>query len=107
MVGQQDWQAVRDRKAVQVRARDAEGDNDEINEPEIEARHFNFYYGDFNALADITMIVPKNQITALIGPSGSGKSTLLRAMNRMHDRTPGAHSDGALLLEGQDINAFT
>src|SRR5579859_3668005 len=80
-------------------------DHAAAQEPEIEARGFNFYYGGFRALADINMVAPRHQITALIGPSGSGKSTLLRAMNRMHDRTPGAHADGQLLLQGQDINA--
>ncbi|MEI7772759.1 MAG: phosphate ABC transporter ATP-binding protein PstB [Chloroflexales bacterium] len=73
----------------------------------IEARDFSFYYGDFRALEHITMDAPRHQITALIGPSGAGKSTLLRAMNRMHDETPGMSSEGALLLEGQDIYAFT
>ncbi|MEI7644922.1 MAG: phosphate ABC transporter ATP-binding protein PstB [Chloroflexales bacterium] len=72
----------------------------------IEARDFNFYYGGFRALEHITMAAPRHQITALIGPSGTGKSTLLRAMNRMHDETPGTSCEGALMLEGQDINAF-
>ena len=73
---------------------------------QLEARHFNFFYGSFKALDDITMAVERHQITALIGPSGCGKSTLLRAINRMHDRTPGAHADGELLLDGADINAM-
>lgn len=72
----------------------------------IEARAFNFFYGDFKALDAISMVAPRNEITALIGPSGCGKSTLLRAINRMHDRTPGAHVDGMLLLNSEDINAF-
>jgi phosphate transport system ATP-binding protein len=72
---------------------------------EIEARHFNFYYGSFKALNDVSIMAPRHQITALIGPSGCGKSTLLRAINRMHDRTPGARTEGELLLDGQDINA--
>jgi phosphate transport system ATP-binding protein len=72
----------------------------------IEARDFNFYYGDFRALEQINMVAPRRQISALIGPSGTGKSTLLRAMNRMHDDTPGVRSEGGLLLEGEDINAF-
>jgi phosphate transport system ATP-binding protein len=73
----------------------------------IEARDFNFYYGHFQALERITMGALRHQITALIGPSGTGKSTLLRAMNRMHDDTPGVSCAGALLLEGADINAFS
>ncbi|NNJ13714.1 phosphate ABC transporter ATP-binding protein [Chloroflexales bacterium ZM16-3] len=72
----------------------------------IEARDFNFYYGDFRALEHISMVAPRHQITALIGPSGAGKSTLLRAMNRMHDETPGTSSEGDLLLDGEDINGI-
>ena len=73
----------------------------------IDVRNFNFYYGSFRALDDITMSAPMHQITALIGPSGSGKSTLLRAMNRMHDRTPGARAEGQMLLGNDDVNSFT
>ncbi|KPV52278.1 phosphate ABC transporter ATP-binding protein [Kouleothrix aurantiaca] len=74
---------------------------------DVEARDFNFYYSSFRALDKISIAAPKHQITALIGPSGCGKSTLLRAMNRMHDRTPGARSEGSLLLQGQDINTMS
>lgn len=77
-----------------------------IAEPKIRADNFNFFYGDFKALDHIEMRAQRRQITALIGPSGCGKSTLLRAMNRMHDRTPSARAEGALLLDEQDINAF-
>ncbi len=69
----------------------------------IEAVNFSFYYGNFQALRDVTMAIPSNQVTALIGPSGCGKSTLLRAMNRMHDRTPGTRGSGKLLLDGTNI----
>jgi phosphate transport system ATP-binding protein len=69
----------------------------------IEAVDFNFYYGKFQALRGITMQIPQFQVTALIGPSGCGKSTFLRAMNRMHDRTPGAHGEGKLLIDGENV----
>jgi phosphate transport system ATP-binding protein len=69
----------------------------------IEAAGFNFFYGAFQALRGISMAIPQFQVTALIGPSGCGKSTLLRAINRMHDRTPGARGDGKLLLDGANI----
>ena len=72
----------------------------------IDVRNFNFYYGDFKALDNIAMKAPRNEITALIGSSGSGKSTLLRAMNRMHDRTPGTRGEGELLLRGENILAM-
>jgi phosphate transport system ATP-binding protein len=73
----------------------------------LEARHFNFYYGAFQALQDISLTMPEHRITAIIGPSGCGKSTLLRAINRMHDQTPGARGEGYLLLDGQNIYAVT
>jgi phosphate transport system ATP-binding protein len=75
--------------------------------PVIEARHFSFYYGAFKALNDINLAIPRNRVTALIGPSGCGKTTFLRAINRMHDQTPGAASTGELLLDGQNVNAMT
>jgi phosphate transport system ATP-binding protein len=77
--------------------------------PELEASHFNFFYsgGAFRALNDINLAVPQHKITALIGPSGCGKSTFLRAINRMHDLTPGAYGEGQLLFKGQDINAVS
>ena len=69
----------------------------------LEAKHFNFYYGAFQALDDITLAMRERSITAIIGPSGCGKSTLLRAINRMHDATPGARGQGELLIDGQNI----
>jgi len=69
----------------------------------LEAKHFNFYYGAFQALDDISLAMRERSITAIIGPSGCGKSTLLRAINRMHDQTPGARGQGELLIDGQNI----
>ena len=51
----------------------------------IDVQHFNFYYGDFQALIDLNLSIFKHDITALIGPSGCGKSTFLRCLNRMND----------------------
>jgi len=47
--------------------------------------NLNLYYGDKRALTDVSMRIPKGQVTAFIGPSGCGKSTLLRCLNRMND----------------------
>ena len=55
------------------------------------------------AVRDCTFDVTKNKVTSLIGPSGSGKTTLLRALNRLHDLTPGAKVSGRISLEGTDI----
>ncbi|HNP73129.1 MAG TPA: phosphate ABC transporter ATP-binding protein PstB [Kouleothrix sp.] len=73
----------------------------------LEARQFNFYYGAFQALRDVSLSMRERSITAIIGPSGCGKSTFLRAINRMHDATPGARGDGQLLLDGQNIYSAT
>ena len=62
-----------------------------------------FYYGDFRALEGVSLDFYPNQVTALIGPSGCGKSTLLRCLNRMNDLIPYSHTEGKVLLDGQDI----
>jgi len=69
----------------------------------IEVRDFNFFYGDFQALAGLNLPIREKQITALIGPSGCGKSTFLRALNRMNDTIRGAHAQGEVLLDGKNI----
>jgi phosphate transport system ATP-binding protein len=67
--------------------------------------NLNVYYGSFLALKNAALNVATNQVTALIGPSGCGKSTFLRALNRMHDLTPGARVTGSVMLDGDDIYA--
>ncbi|MCK6628649.1 MAG: phosphate ABC transporter ATP-binding protein PstB [Anaerolineae bacterium] len=69
----------------------------------IEVESLNFFYGQKQALRDITLPIRKYQITALIGPSGCGKSTFLRCLNRMNDTIPGARAEGKILLDGQNI----
>jgi phosphate transport system ATP-binding protein len=71
--------------------------------PAIEIRNFSFFYNTFQALDGISLQLSERRITALIGASGCGKSTLLRAINRMHDNTPGARGAGELLFDGEDI----
>jgi phosphate transport system ATP-binding protein len=63
------------------------------------------YYGSFRAVRDISLQVPKHQITAIIGPSGCGKSTLLRSFNRMNDLVDSARIDGRILYHGVDLYA--
>jgi len=55
------------------------------------------------AVDDVTMSIPANRVTALIGPSGAGKTTLLRAMNRLHDATRGAKVTGSIRHDGADL----
>ena len=65
----------------------------------------NVYYGSFQAIKHASLRVHENSVTALIGPSGCGKSTFIRALNRMHDLTPGVTVDGKVTLDGEDIYA--
>jgi phosphate transport system ATP-binding protein len=69
----------------------------------LEMLEFSAYYGNFQALKNISMIIPENKITALIGPSGCGKSTLLRSFNRMNDLIQGSRIEGQVLLNGKNI----
>ena len=69
----------------------------------IEVEHLNIYYGDFKAVDDVTMSIPPNRVTALIGSSGCGKSTFLRSLNRMHELISGAQLAGEVLLDGADL----
>lgn len=69
----------------------------------LEAKNVNFYYGDFQALKNISMSVNPNEVVAFIGPSGCGKSTLLRLFNRMNDLVHGTRLDGEILLDGKNI----
>ncbi|QDU37154.1 Phosphate import ATP-binding protein PstB 3 [Maioricimonas rarisocia] len=71
----------------------------------IETSGLDFYYGDQQALFDISMTIPERAVTALIGPSGCGKSTFLRTLNRMNDIIEGTRLTGQVLLEGIDIYA--
>jgi phosphate transport system ATP-binding protein len=66
-------------------------------------RNLDFWYGDFNALSDISLDVLPCAVTAFIGPSGCGKSTFLRCMNRMNDLIAGTKVEGKMLLNSADI----
>ncbi len=74
-------------------------------DPMISIRDFNLFYGDFQALKNINLDIPKNKATAFIGPSGCGKSTLLRTFNRMCDFVPTVHTQGTIKVAGRDIFA--
>ena len=69
----------------------------------LEIEDFNLWYGDAQALYDITMMVPRGKVTALIGPSGCGKSTLLRAVNRLNDLIDSVSVTGDMRLAGDPI----
>jgi phosphate transport system ATP-binding protein len=65
----------------------------------------NLWYGDHQALHDISLNIPEKSITALIGPSGCGKSTFLKTLNRMNDLIPGVKITGDVRYRDQDIFA--
>ena len=71
--------------------------------PAIDVRDFAFWYGQRQALAELTLSIPRRAVTALIGPSGCGKTTFLRSLNRMNDLIPDTHHRGDILLEGVSL----
>jgi phosphate transport system ATP-binding protein len=74
-------------------------------ETKIHVEKLEVYYGNFHAIKHASLKVPQTRVMALIGPSGCGKSTFIRALNRMHDLTPGARVEGKVLLDDRDIYA--
>lgn len=71
----------------------------------IEIEGMNLWYGEKQAIFDVSAGVKKNKITALIGPSGCGKSTLLRSINRMNDTIGGCRMDGSIRFNGEEISS--
>jgi len=61
------------------------------------------FYGKHQAIKNVSIKIPASSVTAIIGPSGCGKSTALRALNRMHELTPGARHTGKILMKGEDL----
>jgi len=69
----------------------------------IESRDLDVFYGETQALQDIDLAIPENQVTAMIGPSGCGKSTFLRCINRMNDLIDIARVEGELTFKGKNV----
>lgn len=78
-------------------------DQTETSETCIKVENLNLFYGEKQALHDISMDIPKQKVTAYIGPSGCGKSTLLRCINRMNDLVDTARIEGRILLDDENI----
>jgi phosphate transport system ATP-binding protein len=76
-----------------------------VGPTKIAARDVSVFYGEKQALYDVSLDIPDKTVTAFIGPSGCGKSTFLRTINRMNDTIQGARVTGSILMDGQDINA--
>lgn len=71
----------------------------------IQAKNVNVFYGAKQALFDVNIDMPENEVTALIGPSGCGKSTFLRTINRMNDTIDGCRVQGQIFVGDKDVNA--
>ncbi|MBV0901768.1 phosphate ABC transporter ATP-binding protein PstB [Halomicroarcula salina] len=69
----------------------------------IESRDLDVFYGETQALQNIDLAIPENQVTAMIGPSGCGKSTFLRCINRMNDLIDIARVEGSLTFKGKNV----
>ena len=75
----------------------------EIQAAKMSARGVNIFYGDKQAIHDVTVDIGKNQVIAMIGPSGCGKSTFLRSLNRMNDTIDGCKIEGDIRIDGEDL----
>jgi len=71
----------------------------------MDVHNLNLFYGEAQALTDISFQMKKNRVTAFIGPSGCGKSTLLRCFNRMNDLVDSVRVEGEIMLDGKNIYA--
>ena len=75
----------------------------EIANPIVEIKGLNLFYGDSQALFDVSFNIPRQMVTALIGPSGCGKSTLIRCLNRMNDLINGLRTEGSIKIDGIEV----
>lgn len=71
----------------------------------IQIKNLNAHYGDNQALKDINLEIPKQQITVIMGPSGCGKTTLLKSFNRFLELNDHTRVEGQVLIDGEDIYA--
>ncbi|MES2120878.1 MAG: phosphate ABC transporter ATP-binding protein PstB [Pseudomonadota bacterium] len=76
---------------------------DPVRAPKMSAEGVSVFYGDKQALKDVSINIHDDRVTAFIGPSGCGKSTFLRCLNRMNDTIPSARVSGCIELDGEDI----
>jgi phosphate transport system ATP-binding protein len=74
-----------------------------VDNPRMTCRNVNVYYGDKQAIRNVSIDVGCNEVLAMIGPSGCGKSTFIRCLNRMNDTIDGCRVTGEIVLDGADI----
>ena len=93
---------------VSHQANIADTRDEQINtgrDAKMSANDVSVFYGDKQALKDVSIKIYDDLVTAFIGPSGCGKSTFLRCLNRMNDTIPSARVTGSIELDGDDINS--
>ncbi|MGH1357661.1 MAG: phosphate ABC transporter ATP-binding protein PstB [Burkholderiaceae bacterium] len=78
--------------------------NPRVDEARISCNDINVFYGQAQAIKQVSLDLGNNEILAMIGPSGCGKSTFLRCLNRMNDTIDGCRVTGSIMFEGDDIN---
>ena len=86
-------------QAVEAAARPAA----RVERPVIEARSVSVFYGEFEAIKKVSLVIPEHHVVAFIGPSGCGKSTFLRAINRLNDLIPGCRVTGELFIGRRNV----
>lgn len=74
-----------------------------VDDPKMTTRNVDVFYGDKQAIYDVTLDIGNNEVIAMIGPSGCGKSTFLRCLNRMNDTIPTCRVSGSMSLDGEDL----
>src|SRR3546814_334965 len=73
------------------------------HEIKVAASNVSVFYGEKQALFDVTIDIPGRQVMAFIGPSGCGKSTFLRCINRMNDTIDICSVAGTIEIDGANI----
>jgi len=74
-----------------------------VDDPRMVCRGVNVYYGDKQAIKNVSVDIGRNEVLAMIGPSGCGKSTFIRCLNRMNDTIDGCRVTGEIILDGTNI----
>lgn len=94
----------RNEKGAESRANGVRVETVRFENPAVRVENLYFSYGEGWALENISLEIPRNQVTAFIGPSGCGKSTLIRCFNRLNDLIDGARIQGKIFVEERDIH---
>lgn len=96
-------QIVGDTDLYMIKSSTVRTPDEEVRPIRIKARNVNVFYGEKQALFDVSIDIPEKAVTAFIGPSGCGKSTFLRCFNRMNDTIEGSRVEGHIELDGTSI----